>query len=94
MAFVYILYSKKLDRFYVGSCLDLDARVKEHLNKKYLGFTSNANDWELFVSISDLQYKQARKIEEYVKKMKSKTYIKNLKKYPELRNNLVDKCKD
>jgi putative endonuclease len=45
MAFVYILYSKSLNGYYVGSCLDLDLRLKEHLSKKFDGgFTSKASD--------------------------------------------------
>ena len=79
MAFVYILYSEELDRFYIGSCLDLDSRMKDHLEKKYSGFTSNAHDWNLFLSIPDLEYKQARAIESHIKAMKSEKYIENLK---------------
>ena len=90
MAFVYILYSKSLDRFYTGSCLDLEVRMNQHLEKKYSdSFTRNSNDWELFLSIPNLEYSQARIIESHIKKMKSKVYIKNLKKYPELLNKLL-----
>ncbi len=91
MAFVYILYSEELDRFYVGSCLDLDSRIKDHLEKRYFGFTSNATDWQLFLSIPDLEYKQARNIETHIKAMKSKKYIGSLRKYSDLRNKLIEK---
>ena len=43
-----------------------------------------AEDWELYHSIDELAYKQARSIETHLKKMKSKTYIYNLTKYPEI----------
>jgi putative endonuclease len=80
MACVYILYSRSLNRYYVGSCLDLDLRLTEHLNKKFTeGFTTKADDWELYYSMLDLEYMQARKIENHIKRMKSKKYIKDLK---------------
>lgn len=43
-----------------------------------------AEDWELYLSIDELTYQQARLIEIHIKKMKSKTYIQNLAKYPEI----------
>ena len=89
MAFVYIRYSEELDRFYIGSCLDLDSRIREHLEKRYLGFTSNASDWKLFLSLPNLEYKRARNIENHIKVMKSKKYVESLKKYPELGNKLI-----
>jgi putative endonuclease len=89
MAFVYILYSKSLNRYYVGSCLDLDLRLKEHLSKKFDGgFTSKASDWLLFYTIPNLEY-EARKTEAHIKKMKSRKYIEDLKRYTELSEKLV-----
>ena len=92
MASVYILYSKKLNKYYIGSCLNLEVRIGEHLNKKLNdGFTSKSDDWELFYSINELEYKQARSIEAHIKKMKSKKYIQDLKMFAELTSKLVDK---
>ncbi len=53
-------------------------------------FTSKADDWDEFFVIPDLSKHQARSIEKHIKAMKSSTYIRNLKKYPEL----VQKLKD
>ena len=91
MASVYVLFSKKLDRFYTGSCLDLSKRLDEHLQGIFAdSFTSKAPDWELFLRIDNLTYQQARLIELHIKKMKSKVYIENLKKYEEIQNRLID----
>jgi hypothetical protein len=30
MATFYILFSKSIDRYYIGSCLDLEKRISEH----------------------------------------------------------------
>ncbi len=92
MASVYILYSKDLDRFYTGSCKEILDRTDQHLNMEYTkSFTTKAHDWILFWHDDDLHYKQARKIEAHIKKMKSKIYIQNLKKYPELIMKLKEK---
>lgn len=68
MAFVYILYSAKLKKYYVGSCINLDERLRDHLKKKFAdSYTAKANDWDLFYSIINLEYNQARKIEQHIK---------------------------
>ena len=90
MAIVYIIYSKTADKFYTGSCLNLEERLIQHKNKFYSNsFTSKYDDWELFISIDNLQYQQARKIENHIKRMKSKIYIQNLSLYP----NIIEKLK-
>ncbi len=90
MAYVYILCSQKLNRYYIGSCLDLEKRIAEHQNKSIKNsFTSKSIDWKLFFLIDNLEYKQAREIEGHIKKMKSKKYIEDLKKYPEMCERLI-----
>ena len=92
MASVYILFSEKLNRFYAGSCLDLLQRLQSHKDKNFTdSFTSKTEDWELFFTINDLDYKQSRLIELHIKKMKSIIYIKNLKQYPELVAKLIER---
>jgi putative endonuclease len=64
------------------------------LSKKFKGgFTSRSDDWELVFAISNLEYKQARRIEAHIKKMKSRKYIEDFKRYPEMVNRLVEKYK-
>lgn len=71
-----------LKKYYTGSCINLDERLQDHFNKKFAdSFTAKVNDWELFYSIPDLEYNQARKIEQHIKRMKSKIYIQNLKRF-------------
>ena len=92
MATFYILYSPSIERFYIGSCADFDLRLKQHLEKSFdKSFTRKANDWETFYKIDKLDMQLARKIESHVKKMKSKQYIKNLVKYPEIISKLIEK---
>ncbi|MGO2358896.1 MAG: GIY-YIG nuclease family protein [Mesonia sp.] len=81
---VYILFSKKLDRFYIGETADFNMRMIFH--KQSLGnkFTGKAKDWELYLKFECDCKKQAQAIERHIKKMKSKIYISNLKKYGEI----------
>jgi putative endonuclease len=91
MASVYILFSVKLNKYYIGSCNDLVARIEEHKQKKFQGaYTKISDDWELYLSINDLEYKQARAIESHIKRMKSKVYIENLLKYPTIIERLCE----
>jgi len=94
MATVYILYSKFIDKYYIGSCKDFSVRYEEHLYKvNSNSFTSRADDWTLFYKIDNLEYQQSRKIEQHIKKMKSRVFIENLSKYPQISIKLIQKYK-
>jgi len=78
MYYVYILYSKEIDAYYVGYTGDsLDERLRKH-KTNHKGFTSRAKGWiycytEPYTSKSDA-YSREREI----KKKKSRIYIKSL----------------
>ncbi len=92
MATIYIIYSTRIDQFYIGSCLDMKQRLEQHLNKSYqVGFTHRADDWNIFYLKENIEYQTARKIEEHIKRMKSKKYIHDLKKHPEIMDRLIQK---
>ncbi|MFZ6024448.1 MAG: GIY-YIG nuclease family protein [Bacteroidota bacterium] len=44
MNYVYILYSRQLDRYYIGSTSDIQSRLTKHLSE-HSGFTGKAKDW-------------------------------------------------
>ncbi|MCE3296765.1 MAG: excinuclease subunit [Crocinitomicaceae bacterium] len=91
---VYILHSEKLSRFYTGFTTDLEVRLKFHENAEQRKFTYNADDWEIYHTIICQSKAQALKIEKHIKRMKSKIYIQNLKKHPEINSKLLIKYKD
>ena len=92
MASVYILFSARLDRYYIGSCRNLHERLAEHGSKKYAGsYTAKTNDWVLHLSIDRLNYKEARGMEKYIKSMKSRIYIERLKSEPKYLERLKQK---
>jgi putative endonuclease len=90
---VYILYSAKLNRFYIGFTSDFDTRLEFHKNAESHKFTTNADDWELFFKIPCENKTQGLAIKKHIKAMKSKIYIENLVKYPEIVLRLKDKYK-
>ena len=93
---VYIVYSPSLDSFYTGFTLtSVNERLNKH-NEKYYNkkYTAKANDWEIYLSIECASEKQAREIEAHIKRMKSKTYIHNLKRYPNMIIELLNKYLD
>ncbi|MBF04195.1 MAG: excinuclease ABC subunit C [Flavobacterium sp.] len=94
MNIVYILYSKKLNRYYIGYTSDFDLRLEFHKNTTTRKFTYNATDWILFLKIDCATKKQALSIEKHIKNMKSKTYIQNLLQYPEIIQKLLEKYTD
>ena len=75
--FVYILYSKKIDQYYIGSSYDPDTRLHYHnLGKK--GWTKRGIPWKL---VFKKEYKDkdiALEKEKYVKKQKSSEFIEKL----------------
>ena len=90
MCYVYILYSISVNGYYIGITINLENRVIAHNNKKYnKSFTKKADDWELYYTINCNSLNQALKIEKHIKRMKSKDYICNLKKYPEMAEKLL-----
>lgn len=87
MPFAYVLFSKSLNRFYIGSTREkVEVRLDHHLNLFYgkKAFTAKAEDWVVFWSMYTDTMEHARKIESKVKKMKSRRYLQNLLKYPDL----------
>lgn len=87
MVACYILYSSNIDKFYVGFTQEeVIDRLEKH-NKQFYGtnhFTSQTDDWVLFCVIECASVKQALLIEKHIKNMKSRKYLQDLKKYPEM----------
>ena len=90
MAFVYIIYSSSLDKFYIGSTTDLEARLMQHNSSFFKqSYTAKTNDWELFYSIECDTLTQSLRIEKHLKQMKSRKYILSLKNNEQKGRNLL-----
>lgn len=92
MACCYILFSPTKNTYYIGfTQMELSERIIKHnsgfYDKTYSSFTS---DWQLFLIIECVSVNQAIQIEKHIKRMKSKVYVENLKKYPEMVEKLLN----
>ena len=74
MAFTYILYSRKLDKYYIGACENIERRLYEH-NIGHSKFTQLGIPWELKYKEAYPSLKDAKKREFEIKKKKSRKYI-------------------
>jgi putative endonuclease len=74
MFFVYIIYSAKWDKYYVGSCNDLEIRVLQHNEGRNIS-TKHGVPWELKYSASFITRGEATKREKEIKSKKSRKYI-------------------
>ena len=92
---VYILHSKKLNKHYIGFTENLYQRLDFHLNdEQSRKFTHKADDWKMIFSIECESKSQGLAIEKHIKSMKSKVYIENLLRYPEMKLKLLEKYKN
>ena len=75
--FVYILYSQKLDKYYVGTTNDIARRVYEH-NIGHSKFTRRGVPWELKLKMEFDSKKEADQEERRIKGRKSRRYIEKI----------------
>ena len=73
----YILFSAKLNKYYVGSTTDIERRLLEH-NRGKEKFTKTGIPWLLVYKEALESLPEARKREQYIKKKKSRKYIETL----------------
>ena len=75
--YLYILYSEKLNKFYVGSTTDIERRITEH-NRGKEKFTKTGVPWELKYKEVFAELIDARRRELFIKKQKSRRFIEKL----------------
>lgn len=91
---VYILYSVKLDKFYIGTTNDVERRITEHNDSKYTkSYTVKGIPWKLYLTIKCHSSEHAYLIEKYIKARKSSEYIKKLSSDGRLISDLIKKFK-
>ena len=84
-----------MDSYYIGMSQEKIAdRILKH-NTSFYGahYTSKTSNWELYYNKECVTISQAMKIEKHIKKMKSITYLKNLKKFETIQLKLLEKYK-
>jgi putative endonuclease len=77
MPYTYVIYSGKLNKYYIGACIDLERRLHEH-NIGHSKFTSTGMPWVLKYNEVFETLPEAKRRELQIKKMKSRKYIESL----------------
>ncbi len=77
MFYCYILYSPKLDKYYIGSTNNIEGRLQRH-NSSNRGFTSTGKPWELKYYESFETRSEALEREMQLKKMKNRSFLEEL----------------
>ena len=81
---VYILYSAKGDRYYIGSTNDITYRLHQH-NAGWVDSTKNFMPWEIKVCVRCSSLSEARKCEYRLKRYKRRDILEKMikdKKFP------------
>ncbi|MEI6678920.1 MAG: GIY-YIG nuclease family protein [Mariniphaga sp.] len=78
MATTYILHSKLLNKYYIGSTrISMEDRISKHLTN-HDGFTGKVKDWEIVLTEQFDHYEQALEREKIIKGWKSRKMIDKL----------------
>jgi len=78
MFYVYIIYSQKIDRFYVGYTSNIEMRIHQYHNLGRSNYTSKGIPWELKHFEAFESEIEAMRREKQIKKLKSRKYIHSL----------------
>ncbi len=77
MHFAYIIYSISRDKYYIGSCEDVNERLIKH-NTNHSGFTGKTGDWTIKWTEQHPTKTDALKREKQIKAWKSRKLIEKL----------------
>ncbi len=75
--FLYILYSKKVDRYYTGTSDNPEKRLHYH-NIQDKGWTRRGRPWELVFNKGFESKREARKWERWLKQQKNRRIIEKI----------------
>ena len=74
--YVYILYSQKRSRYYIGQTLSIEKRLEKH-NNGFVTSTKSGLPWQLIISFKVENRSEAIKLERKIKKRGAKRFIED-----------------
>jgi len=77
MYFVYVIYSEKLDKYYIGFTADIQDRLAKH-NRKSNGFSNRGRPWVLVYYESFNSKREAMDRETQLKNWKNRERLEKL----------------
>ena len=91
MHYFYIIYSSKLDKYYLGETSDLESRLHYHNHKKdSKGYSKAANDWKYVLQYECESKLIAQKLERFVKSQKSRHFNLRIIEDTEILTNIIE----
>ena len=79
--YVYILYSKTLQKYYVGATsMEPESRLKKHLSN-HKGFTGKAKDWRIIKQVELDTKKEALILEKKIKNRGTGRWLTDLESH-------------
>ncbi len=75
---LYVLYSKKCDKYYIGHTNNIERRLCEHNDVNHKGWTRYHQPWSLVYTEKSIDRSDAMRKEKYLKSLKSR---KRIEKY-------------
>ncbi|TVZ26792.1 putative endonuclease [Gillisia sp. Hel_I_86] len=90
MHYLYIIYSEKLKKYYVGETSDIDQRLQQH-NSHYFknNYTKGAEDWVVKLKFRTSSKDEAILLERYIKRMKSRKFTEKLIALPAILEDIL-----
>ncbi len=77
MYYLYVLYSERISKYYVGISGDPEKRLSYH-NNDNKGWTQRGRHWRLVYTQGFIDRKSAHKAEKFIKSQKSKEFIEKV----------------
>ncbi len=75
--YFYILYSQKIDKYYIGHTANLEGRLRRHLSN-HKGFTGKTPDWKIVYTENFKTKKEAYLRERQIKSWKNRKLIEKI----------------
>jgi len=75
MYYIYILYSTKIDKYYIGYSENPDKRLEFHNSEYNKIWSKRGQPWKLKIKIAFETKTEALKAEKSIKRKKSRAYI-------------------
>ena len=90
MHYLYIIYSEKLKKYYVGETSDIDQRLQQH-NSHYFknNYTKGAEDWVGKLKFRTSSKYEAILLERYIKRMKGRKFTEKLIALPAILKDIL-----
>ena len=90
--YLYIIYSKKSNKYYVGETYDVNRRIENHNNHRYENsYSKIADDWQLKLCYECANREDALYLESFIKRMKSVKFIEKIIVKSEILSDLISK---